>query len=92
MILEFLSIILGLLVVILGYTTFNLLTKNEQAEDIIVSQRDFIDKINEYISYSEKRIEELDEKKVWRDDEEIGWFFNEIKKIKQNLSNFKSNS
>jgi hypothetical protein len=36
MILEFLSIILGLLVVILGYTTFNLLTKNEQAEDINV--------------------------------------------------------
>jgi|TARA_B100000085_G_scaffold210990_1_gene195025 hypothetical protein len=92
MILEILLVVSGLLVVILGYTTFNLLTKNEQAEDIIVSQRDFIDKINEYISYSEKRIEELDEKKVWRDDEEIGWFFNEIKKIKQNLSNFKSNS
>ena len=64
MILEILLVVSGLLVVILGYTTFNLLTKNEQAEDIIVSQRDFIDKINEYISYSEKRIEELDEKKT----------------------------
>ena len=34
MILETFIIILGLLVVILGYTTFNLLRKNEQAEDI----------------------------------------------------------
>ena len=29
--------VLGLLVVILGYTTFNLLRKNEKAEDIIIS-------------------------------------------------------
>ena len=36
MILEITIGILGLIVVILGYTTFNLLRKNERAEDIIV--------------------------------------------------------
>ena len=37
MILEIIIGILGLLVVTLGYTTFNLLRKNEKAEDIIIS-------------------------------------------------------
>jgi len=33
--------VLSVLVVILGYTTFNLLRKNEKAEDIINSYYDF---------------------------------------------------
>jgi uncharacterized membrane protein YukC len=34
--------ILGILVVILGYTTINLLRKTEKAEDIILSQSKFL--------------------------------------------------
>jgi uncharacterized membrane protein YukC len=49
MILEIIIGILGILVVILGYTTFNLLRKNEKAEDIILSQNIFINKLSEQI-------------------------------------------
>ena len=42
-------IILGIMVVILGYTTINLLVKNEKAEDIIVSQQKYISLISEII-------------------------------------------
>ena len=89
MILEIIIGILGLVVVILGYTTFNLLNKNEKAEDIIVSYQEFIKNVNEQINESDKRLNEIDQRGLFKSDDEIGWFFNEVKKIKKNLSRFK---
>jgi len=89
MILEIIIGILGILVVILGYTTFNLLRKNEKAEDIILSQNMFINKLSEQIDASQKRLEEIDEKGTFQGDDEIGWFFNEVKIIQNDLSRFK---
>jgi hypothetical protein len=83
-------IILGIMVVILGYTTINLLIKNEKAEDIIVSQQKYISSISEIIKNSEKRIKEIDEKEIFKSDDEIGWFFNELKKIQNILSQYKN--
>ena len=78
------------MVVILGYTTINLLVKNEKAEDIIISQQNYISSISEIIKNSEKRIKEIDEKEIFKSDDEIGWFFNELKKIQNNLSQYKN--
>jgi hypothetical protein len=83
-------IILGIMVVILGYTTINLLIKNEKAEDIIVSQQKYLSLISEVIKNSEKRIKEIDEKEIFKSDDEIGWFFNELKKIQNTLSQYKN--
>ena len=44
------------MVVILGYTTINLLFKNEKAEDIIISQQKYISSISEIIKNSEKKL------------------------------------
>ena len=81
--------ILGLLVVVLGYTTINLLIKNEKAEDIIVSQREFINEFQESIEDADKKLQELDVRGSFSSDDEIGWFFNEIKKLQNALSRFK---
>ena len=89
MILEIIIGILGLLVVIFGYTTFNLLRKNEKAEDIILSQSDFINKLSTQIDNSQKRLNEIDQKGIFQGDDEIGWFFNEVKIIQNDLSQFK---
>ena len=89
MILEFIIGGLCLLLVILGYTTLNLLTKNEKAEDIILSQNMFINKLSEQIDVSQKRLNEIDEKGTFQGDDEIGWFFNEVKIIQNDLSRFK---
>ena len=78
------------MVVILGYTTINLLVKNEKAEDIIISQQKYISSISEIIKNSEKRIKEIDEKEIFKSDDEIGWFFNELKKIQNILSQYKN--
>jgi hypothetical protein len=83
-------IILGIMVVILGYTTINLLVKNEKAEDIIISQQKYISSISEIIQNSEKKIKEIDEKEIFKSDDEIGWFFNELKKIQNILSQYKN--
>lgn len=77
------------MVVILGYTTINLLFKNEKAEDIIISQQKYISSISEIITNSEKKLKEIDEKEIFKSDDEIGWFFNEIKKIQNILSQYK---
>ena len=84
--------ILGGLVVTFGYTTVNLLRKNAQAEDIIVSQKEFINKMEDHISFSEKRLQQIDEKGTFKSDDEIGWFFNEIKVLQEGLSQFKTKS
>jgi hypothetical protein len=89
MILEIILGVLGLLVVIFGYTTFNLLRKNEKAEDIIISQNTFIENISSQIDKSKKRLEEIDEKGIFQGDDEIGWFFNEVKILQNDLSRFK---
>ncbi len=85
------TIILGILVVIFGYTTFNLLRKNENAEDIIFSLDETITKIEETIINSEKRLKEIDAKGSFKSDDEIGWFFDEVKKIQNGLNQFKRN-
>lgn len=92
MTLEYIIIaILGLLVGILGYTTINLLRKNEKAEDIIISQGEFIQNFQSTIELSDKKLKELDTKGSFNSDDEIGWFFNEIKKLQNTLSQFNPN-
>ena len=88
MILEILIGILGFSVVVLGFTTFNLLNKNEKAEDIIVSYQEHINNLNEEIIKSEKRLNEIDQRGIFQSDDEIGWFFQEIKKIQEALNEF----
>ena len=92
MILEITITILSILVVILGFTTINLLRKNEKAEDIINSYQEYISNITEQIKFSEKRLNEIDERGIFKSDDEIGWFFNEIKVLQNGLSQFKTNT
>lgn len=89
--LETVSIILGALVVILGYTTFNLLRKVEKSEDIIISYEEYLSKLSQQVEYSEQRLKEIDNKGMFEGDDEIGWFFNEVKKLQNTLSQFKIN-
>jgi hypothetical protein len=88
MILEITITILSILVVVLGYTTFNLLRKIENAEDILISYMQYLSKIDTAIKESDKKLKEIDEKDSFKSDDEIGWFFIEIKKIQRVLNEF----
>ena len=88
MILEITITILSILVVVLGYTTFNLLRKIENAEDILISYMQYLSKIDTAMKESDKKLKEIDEKDSFKSDDEIGWFFIEIKKIQMILNEF----
>tara|TARA_R110000822_G_scaffold229218_1_gene361481 strand:+ start:145 stop:438 length:294 start_codon:yes stop_codon:yes gene_type:complete len=92
MILYIISIVLGLLVVILGFTTFNLLRKQEKLEDIIINQNNYIEDFDTQIGYASKRLNEIDQKGTFKSDDEIGWFFEQIKVIQESISKFKTNN
>jgi hypothetical protein len=81
-------IILVLMVVVLGYTTFNLLKKNERAEDIINSQIKYINEVSEIVQFVDKRMGELDNKGTFESDDEIGFFFQRIKLLNDLLKKY----
>jgi hypothetical protein len=84
-----LTIILGLMVVILGFTTFNLLKKNERQEDILAGYMEYLNKISGLIEFSDKKLKEVDRKGSFESDDEVGFFFQEIKQIQETLNAFK---
>jgi hypothetical protein len=81
--------ILSVLVVILGFTTINLLRKNEKAEDIIFSYREYITQITDVIEQSNKKLDEIDQKGIFKSDDEIGWFFEKVKLIQEILDQYR---
>ncbi len=84
-----LIIILGLMVVILGYTTFNLLKKNERQEDILTSYMVYLNKISEIIEMSDQKLKEVDARGHFQADDEVGFFFQSVKQIQEVLNKFK---
>ena len=60
----------------------NLIKKNEAMED-------FINKQSEAIAACDTRLKQIDQKGVFYADDEIGWFFEEIKKIQEALNEFR---
>lgn len=81
--------ILGILVVILGFTTVNLLRKQEKAEDVLISYMEYLDKLSRIIEISDKKLKELDAKGTFKSDDEVGFFFESIQKIQSILNEFK---
>ena len=75
------TIILIIITTSLGFALFNLLKKNESLEDFITKQSDAI-------NACDQRLKQLDDKNIFYSDDEIGWFFKEVKKIQEALNEF----
>jgi hypothetical protein len=83
--------IVTILACVFIYTTVNLLKKNEKLEDAVTSQQQYVDKLNETVTYCGNRIKEIDERGTFSSDDEIGWFFQEIKNMSNMLEKFEIN-
>jgi len=79
---------LSVLVVILGFTTFNLLKKNEKQEDIVSGYLIYLDRISRVIEISDKKLKELDRNGAFQSDDEVGTIFKSIVKIQDILNEF----
>jgi hypothetical protein len=74
--------------VVLGYTTFNLLRKNEKQEDILSGYMAYLNKISDIIEMSDKKMQEVDAKGSFKSDDEVGFFFIQIQNIQTVLNSF----
>ena len=81
-------VILSLMVVVLGYTTFNLLKKNEKQEDILMGYMSYLNKVSDIIEISDKKLKEVDARESFKSDDEVGFFFESIKQIQSILNQF----
>jgi len=81
-------LILSVLVITLGYTTYNLLRKNEKQEDILTGYMVYLNKISDYIETTDKKLKEIDSKGTFESDDEIGFFFQQVKNIQTVLNSF----
>jgi hypothetical protein len=81
-------IILSILVITLGYTTRNLLRKNEKQEDILAGYLGYLDKISRVIEVSDTKMKEVDAKGSFSSDDEVGFFFQQIKGLQDILNEF----
>jgi len=84
-------LILSFLVVLLGYICFNLFKKVEKLERIVDTQETYIQGVSNTINYTNKRLEEIDEKGTFESDDEIGWFFESVKTLQRELNDFNIN-
>ena len=90
-----LTYVLIALILILSYTTFNLLRKNEKLEDMIENQSkilggymSYLNKITDIIEHSDKRLKEVDSKGSFKSDDEVGFFFEQLLSIQEVLNKF----
>jgi hypothetical protein len=80
--------VLAVLVVILGFTTYNLLKKNEKQEDLVVGYLTYLDNLSRTIEISDKKLKELDRGGVFEKDDEVGVIFQSIIQIQEILNEF----
>ena len=81
-------IILSVLVIALGYTTFNLLRKFEKQEDILAGYLDYLDKLSRVIEVSDEKLKSIDARGTFESDDEVGFFFQQIKGLQDILNDF----
>ena len=80
--------VLSMIVVILGFTTFNLMKKQEKSEDILAGYLDYLDRLSRVIEISEKKLKEVDRAGIFEKDDDVGVIFKSITEIQNILNEF----
>ena len=84
----YVSIGLGVLLVISLFVNRNLLLKVEKYEDVTERQQSIISRIYETIINSSQKLQEIDGRGTFEADDEIGWFFDSVKEIQSSLETY----
>ena len=81
-------IILAILVIVLGFTTWNTMRKLEKYEDTVQNQQIYVERIASLIEDSSKRLREVDANGHFSSDDEVGFFFSNLKAIQETLDEY----
>ena len=87
---EYILITSVLIIILLGFTVYNLLAKTEKLETIVDNQNIYIDRISELIELSNNKISESEIANAFKADDEIGFFFETLQEIQSQLNSFKT--
>ena len=79
---------LSMLVIILGFTTFNLMKKQEKSEDILTGYLSYLDRLSRVIEISDKKLKEIDRAGMFEKDDDVGQIFQSIVEIQKILNEF----
>ena len=86
---EILSVILLLIIVVSAFVIWNLNNKVVRQEGVIDYQVDYLRRISYIIQESKMYIDKLDERGIFRSDDEVGVFFNFMKEIQEDINAFR---
>ena len=84
-------ILIGVLVaicIILLYIVRNLIIKNEKYEDVVQDQVQYLQNISKAIYEGQKHLQNLDERGVFQSDDEVGYFFEQMKYVQDELNRY----
>ena len=81
-------VLLSLVSIVLGIAIRNLLVKVEKYEDITVDQTEYLQNISYVINDSQKHLQSLDERGVFQSDDEVGYFFEQMKEVQKELDRY----
>jgi hypothetical protein len=73
---------------VIGYIIWNLLKKTEKLESQIAVQEKYILEFYDLVKQSEMKIKEIDSKQLFQSDDEVGFFFTNLKTIQEALSDY----
>tara|TARA_R110000744_G_scaffold80835_2_gene158875 strand:+ start:844 stop:1143 length:300 start_codon:yes stop_codon:yes gene_type:complete len=81
-------IILSVIAVVLLVALRNLMVKVERYEDITVDQTEYLQSISDLVKDSQKHLQNLDEKGTFQSDDEVGYFFEQMKNVQKELDRY----
>ena len=84
-----LTIVLGLVILGLGYVVYNLNRKVIKQEGVIEYQVGYLRNVAYLINESKIYVEQLDEKGTFRSDDEVGVFFDFMKEIQETINDYR---
>lgn len=85
---EIIITILSIVLLILIYIIRNLMIKVERYEDVTVDQTTYLQNISTLIGDSKKHLKSLDESGVFQADDEVGYFFEQMKLVQEELDRY----
>jgi hypothetical protein len=84
----YIIIIISVLLIASLYVIYNLFRKVEVLETLAEKHSDYLVRLNDMVSISTKRLDEIDDKGAFSSDDEIGWFFTYVKQVQDLLKQY----
>ena len=82
-------LILSILLAVAIFVIWNLNNKVVKQEGVIEYQVDYLKRISYIITESNLYVNKIDEKGIFRADDEVGTFFNFMKEIQEDINTFR---